>query len=225
MVGTTLHSTAEDPRKEDRWPGVCFATKPDCRTAALHATSLGVDWSAMPRNIEIKARVSDATALEASVQALATDGPYQLTQHDTFYEISEGRLKLRRFDDGRAELIYYMRPDSKAPAASEYLRVVVEHPSAMEALLTAALRVRGEVKKTRRLYWIGRTRVHLDKVQGLGDFMELEVTLPDDDSQAPGEATAFGLMDKLGIAQADLIEGAYLDLLLARQTRAEKVNF
>ena len=93
--------------------------------------------------------------------------------------------------------------------------MVVEDPAALGALLSEALGVLGEVKKVRRLYFIERTRVHLDQVEGLGDFLELEVMLDASDSQQQGEATAYSLMGKLGIRQSDLIDRAYLDLLRA----------
>ena len=60
---------------------------------------------------------------------------------------------------------------------------------------------------------IGRTRVHLDRVDGLGTYVELEVVLRDDESAADGDAEAARLMDALGIAESDLVEGAYADLL------------
>lgn len=169
----------------------------------------------MPKNIEIKARVADPEALEASVRKLATDGPYQMAQHDTFYEVPVGRLKLRRFDDGSAELIYYRRPDSKSPSASEYLRVAIDNEASVAELLSNALSVVGDVRKTRSLYWVGQTRVHLDEVDGLGSFMELEVTLSDLESELRGKEIALALMEELGITRADLVDGAYLDLILA----------
>jgi predicted adenylyl cyclase CyaB len=65
------------------------------------------------------------------------------------------------------------------------------------------------------LYHIDNTRVHLDQVQGLGTFLELEVVLGPDQDPAQGEATAFELMERLGIKEEDLVEVAYIDLLLS----------
>ena len=61
----------------------------------------------------------------------------------------------------------------------------------------------------------GRTRVHLDTVEALGEFMELEVVLDDDEPSEAGVEVAMRLMQKLGIHPSSLIEGAYLDLLQA----------
>jgi len=79
--------------------------------------------------------------------------------------------------------------------------------------LSAALGVVGVVRKRRTLYLIGPTRVHLDEVEGLGDFVELEVVLQPDQDVSDGVATAEDLMQKLGIRPTQLIEKAYIDLL------------
>ena len=85
--------------------------------------------------------------------------------------------------------------------------------SALRRALTLALGAIGRVRKQRTLYLVGRTRVHLDRVEGLGEFLELEVVLRDDETAEVGEAEAHALMGELGIVPAQLVEGAYLDLL------------
>jgi predicted adenylyl cyclase CyaB len=71
----------------------------------------------------------------------------------------------------------------------------------------------GRVKKHRKLFLVGRTRVHLDEVEGLGHFLELEVVLADDEPAEAGVREARGLMEKLDIKPHQLIEDAYVDLL------------
>uniref|UniRef100_A0A8C3H8J1 CYTH domain-containing protein n=1 Tax=Chrysemys picta bellii TaxID=8478 RepID=A0A8C3H8J1_CHRPI len=83
------------------------------------------------------------------------------------------------------------------------------------AVLSQALGVQGVVKKERRLYVVGQTRVHLDRVEGLGDFLELEVVLSEQQSPEDGERVARRLMEELEVQEEDLVAGAYLDLLLA----------
>ena len=63
---------------------------------------------------------------------------------------------------------------------------------------------------------VGATRIHLDRVEGLGDFLELEVTLQDGQAEAEGTALAQDLMARLGVHAGQLVSGAYLDLLRAR---------
>ena len=76
-----------------------------------------------------------------------------------------------------------------------------------------ALGVRGVIRKTRYLYMVGQTRIHLDDVEGLGHFMELEVVMQEGQSDVEGQAIAEDLMHRLGFREDALIEGAYMDLI------------
>jgi len=165
------------------------------------------------RNIEIKARVEDPVALRRQAAAVSTSGPTLLTQRDTFYFVPKGRLKLREFADGGAELIFYERPDDAGPKVSSYVRVPISDPQSMSYLLDRMLGTRTVVSKRRELFMVGRTRIHLDDVEGLGSFMELEVVLGDDEADSEGEAIAAGLIEQLGIQPQNLIDKAYVDLL------------
>lgn len=167
----------------------------------------------MARNIEIKARVVDLDALAQTVRHLATEGPVAIAQDDTFFRCDAGRLKLRVFSDNAGELIFYRRADQPGPKESFYLRTPTSEPAALRNTLALAYGVVGRVVKARTLYLVGRTRVHLDRVQGLGDFMELEVVLRDDESLGDGVQEAHTLMAQLGVAAGQLVETAYVDLL------------
>ena len=168
----------------------------------------------MARNIEIKARVADLPALEHRAAKLANEGRRIIHQDDTFFHCPEGRLKLRDFGNGQAELIFYRRANEAGPKTSFYRITPTRDPEGLRETLTLAYGEMGRVVKQRTLYLIGRTRVHLDQVQGLGDFMELEVVLADGEDEAHGLNEAKELMEKLEVRQGDLVEGAYLDLLL-----------
>jgi predicted adenylyl cyclase CyaB len=167
----------------------------------------------MARNTEIKARVHDPVALEGRTRAIADHGPELLQQDDTFFHCVRGRLKLREFADGCAELIAYERPDAQGPKTSDYIVTPVPEPSAMREALMRSNGLRGRVRKQRTLYLAGQTRVHLDHVEGLGHFMELEVVLHPDQSADDGRAIARALMQQLGIPASALVAGAYIDLI------------
>jgi adenylate cyclase class IV len=167
----------------------------------------------MPRNVEIKARVENVAAIEPRVAAIADSGPTAIAQDDTFFACDGGRLKLRDFGDGRGELIFYRREDAAGPKTSFYQLTPTADPAGLRDVLTAAYGVVGRVRKQRTLYLVGRTRVHLDRVEGLGDYLELEVVLQDDESPDAGVREAERLLAQLGIAPPQLVEGAYLDLL------------
>ncbi|MCP4548140.1 MAG: class IV adenylate cyclase [bacterium] len=164
-------------------------------------------------NIEIKARVVNPDELQARLETLTSSTPEVIDQSDSFYNCANGRLKLRRFAGGHGELIQYHRPDSEAPGASTYQLVPCDDPEALHSALAAAYGCRGWVNKRRLLFMIGQTRVHLDMVEGLGSFLELEVVLSPDQAQEEGVAVAESIMEQLGVERSHLIDKAYIDLL------------
>ena len=166
----------------------------------------------MARNIEVKARVTDLAEVESRARLVATDGPIDIAQDDTFFACSEGRLKLRQFADGRGELIHYFRENDADPKVSDYLISPTESPDVLRESLSRALGIVGRVRKHRRLYLVDRTRVHLDTVEGLGHFVELEVVLAEGESLEAGTLVATKIMSTLGIGRSQLVEGAYVDM-------------
>ena len=168
----------------------------------------------MARNVEIKARIASVEAVLARAASIADGAPVVIDQDDTFFAVAHGRLKLRRFADGSAELIQYHRDDRADAKASDYVRVPVADADALADALTRACGTRGRVRKRRLLLMAGQTRIHLDRVDRLGDFIELEVVLRDGEDDAHGIAVAEDLMRALGLADAPRVAGAYRDLLL-----------
>ena len=167
----------------------------------------------MARNVEIKARIESIEAVLPLALDLADGPPEAIAQDDTFFTCAIGRLKLRVFADGRGELIAYARPDALGPKTSDYAIAPVAEPDALRATLARALGTGGRVIKQRTLLLVGRTRVHLDRVEGLGDFLELEVVLRDGESADDGVAVAHELLRALRVDAAQLVSGAYVDLL------------
>jgi predicted adenylyl cyclase CyaB len=167
----------------------------------------------MPTNIEIKACVRDFKTLQERAEALS-DTPCQvIPQEDTFFYSPHGRLKLRVLAPDRGQLVYYIRPDASGPKRSEYHIYETSNPDGLKSILAAALGVRGVVAKIRYLYLAGQTRIHLDDVKELGQFMELEVVMRPGQDDSEGQAIAEDLMQKLGIHPTDLIDHAYMDML------------
>ena len=171
----------------------------------------------MARNIEIKARIESVALLTPRVAELASEGPLEIAQDDTFFNCAAGRLKLRAFSNDSGELIFYRRENLSGPKESFYLRSPTSSPGSLRESLSLAYGQIGRIRKYRTLFLVGRTRVHLDRVEGLGHFLELEVMLVDGEPAEQGVREAGDLMDRLGIKPSQLIEGAYLDLLLAQQ--------
>lgn len=167
----------------------------------------------MARNIEIKARIESVESVACVVAPLATAGPSLIQQDDTFFRCDRGRLKLRAFSGSEGELIFYQRDDVAEPKASFYVRSPTSSPDTLRDALARAYGETGRVRKRRTLYMIGRTRVHLDRVEGLGDFLELEVVLEEGEGVQAGVVEARRLMSALGIAASQQVAGAYVDLI------------
>ncbi len=171
----------------------------------------------MGRNIEIKARVRDTISMRARIARVCDAPPVILRQEDTFFHCAKGRLKLRRTAPDAGEIIFYERDDKPGPKLSQYVRSPSSDPSSAKVLLGHAYGVLGVVRKTRALYLAGRTRIHLDEVEDLGDFVELEVVLSDSEPVGDGERVAEELMGELGIERSDRVEDAYIDMILRRR--------
>ena len=171
----------------------------------------------MARNIEIKARIAGAARLLPKIAAVADQGPIEIRQDDTFFRCDTGKLKLRAFSKDEGELIFYRRADGGGPRESFYLRSATSAPGALRQALYLAYGVAGRVRKRRTLFIAGRTRIHLERVLGLGQFLELEVVLKKGESARSGVSEARRLMALLGIAPSQLVESAYVDLLAQKR--------
>lgn len=169
----------------------------------------------MAQNTEIKARIApdQFDTLRQRAAEIATAGPVLLEQVDTFFNSRTGRLKLREFTDATAELIHYERPDREGPKISSYVRSDCPAADSMKEALNGSNGILGIVKKRREVFFVGQTRIHLDQVEGLGTFLELEVVLGDQDTKEMGESTAGEIMKQLNVDQSQLVSGAYFDLL------------
>ena len=167
----------------------------------------------MPRNIEIKARIESVEALIPIAATIASEGPTEILQDDTFFTCENGRMKLRAFSEKEGELIFYRRANQQGPKESFYLRSPTSSPDTLREALSQAYGQAGRVQKHRTLFIVGRTRVHLDRVKNLGHFLELEVVLQEGELAEAGVQEAHNLMAELGVQASQLIEGAYVDLL------------
>jgi adenylate cyclase class IV len=168
----------------------------------------------MPRNVEIKARVDDWQALTLAAEKAAGGGAEKIEQRDIFYKTPKGRLKMRFFNDGKGELNFSERPDSPGAQACDYHIHATDHPATLHGVLASSPGIAGEVVKTRYLYMLGQTRLHLDQVENLGNFMELEVVLQEDQSEEDGRRIAEEIYQHtLGLDPSARVAGAYFDLL------------
>lgn len=170
------------------------------------------------RNLETKARWNDLAGLARVLELAGARFDGRLTQTDTYFAVPEARLKLREYThehpDGRstsgAELIRYERPDDAGARLSDYVRTPIDDPLACRQELAEQHGIRGAVTKRRDLWLIGATRVHLDSVEGLGEFVELE-TVVGDETEAAYRAEHERVRRVVGIEERDLVAGSYID--------------
>ena len=168
----------------------------------------------MSRNLEIKARCEDLDSMRGRAVRIATQWIGVDHQVDTYFVTRSGRLKLRESSLSGGELIPYVRPDGEAPKRSDYQVIPVEDPEGLKELLTGLLGVHRVVAKEREIWLYQNVRIHLDQVEGLGTFIELEAVFEDgaDDETEQQLKVAF-LRDTLGIPDEDLVAISYEALL------------
>lgn len=171
----------------------------------------------MASNIEIKAILRDRAAAETLAAGLSGGGLEILHQVDVFFRSTDARLKLRILGPDRGELIRYERANLAEVRPSRYVIARTPDPEVLLDILSRALGQVGIVKKTRQVYLVGQTRVHIDAVEELGDFLELEVVLRPGQSEAEGRQIALELLARFNIETDQLLADAYVDLLDARR--------
>jgi adenylate cyclase class 2 len=165
------------------------------------------------RNLELKARDRDpARSVEVCLDLGAEDGG-TLLQRDTYFKAPRGRLKLREVPDGVAHLIAYERPDLPGEKESRYRLVEVREPVELREALAAALGITVVVEKARRLFLFGGVRIHIDRVDGLGDFIEFEGVAGDGEDPETFTGLLAELRQSFGIRDEDLLRDSYSDLL------------
>jgi homotetrameric cytidine deaminase len=174
------------------------------------------------RNVELKARDPhpDAT-LRAAVDRGATDEGI-LHQRDVYFGARTGRLKLRIQGDA-AQLIGYARADAATARLSAYHLADVADPDATIAALDATLGITVEVVKRRHLLLWRDVRIHLDDVDGLGRWVELEAVAPPVSDLGDEHAKIAELRGVLDIGDDRIVAEGYAAMLLAAGAATERL--
>jgi adenylate cyclase class IV len=166
------------------------------------------------RNVELKAHDPDPDRSLAVCRELGAEDRGVLVQRDTYFRARAGRLKLREEQPGGATLVQYERADEARARVSAYRLVPVTDPGALRAALGAALGTLVVVDKERHLLLWQGVRIHLDRVAGLGAFVELEGVAAADSDLAQESANVEALRAALGIGPERVVTGSYADRLL-----------
>jgi predicted adenylyl cyclase CyaB len=164
------------------------------------------------KNLEAKFRLANHAEAEARAAAIGYTRRAILTQRDTFFRVPNGKLKMRE-ENRSAALIFYRRVESGPLMLSNYEIVPVAEPARTLRMLTDALGTIGVVEKVRTLMMRDHIRLHLDRVANLGDFGEIEAVIADGGDPERSRAAVDQILAALGVAQPDLIEVSYFEML------------
>jgi predicted adenylyl cyclase CyaB len=176
-------------------------------TLAKDATQAGA-------NIEVKVRCADLDAARAAALRIGAVPHANEAQVDTYFATRAGRLKLREIEGARAELIPYLRDDVAGARRSDYRVIPVSDGPGTRRLLSELLGVHRVVRKRREVLLWRNVRVHLDRVETLGSFLELEAVFDGsaESERAQHDACA-QLLRELGLSHEPCIPGSYESLL------------
>jgi len=167
-------------------------------------------------NVEAKFRLGNLEKVRERALSLGFTGRGVLRQRDTFFRVAHGKLKLRD-EGGSAELIWYERPAEAGLMLSDYSIVAVANADSVRRVLEASLGVLAEVRKERTLLMRRNIRLHLDRVEGLGEFGEIEAVLADGDSVESMRSEVDGLLRRFGVAHGDLVAVSYFEMAAPRR--------
>ena len=167
----------------------------------------------MPRNLEVKARIAALQDAEQIARSINANPAGYLYQIDTYFNVQRGRLKLREINRDHAELIYYSRNELSKCRESDYEVFTSPNISVLKKFLESSLGIRAIVRKQRKLYMYQSTRIHLDEVEQLGSFLELES--PIEQSAEAAQKVVDFLLKEFGVRESDYILSSYVDLIMA----------
>jgi adenylate cyclase, class 2 len=173
-------------------------------------------------NFEFKARLQDASQVRATLKRLRARFVGTDHQIDTYFCVPAGRLKTR---EGRLEnsLIFYRRTNSARARRSNVELMLLQRRNAVRAILAAALGVLAVVDKRREIYFVGNVKIHLDRVRGLGTFVEVEaMTRSGDVRKVRTQARKFQKLFK--VSPADIVPQSYSDLVLEKVQASARVR-
>ncbi len=165
-------------------------------------------------NFEFKARLHDAAHVRATLKRLHARFLGTDRQVDTYFRVPKGRLKIR---EGRIEnsLIFYQRTNSAHARRSTVEMMLLPRRNSVRPILVRALEVLAVVDKRREIYFVGNVKIHLDRVRGLGTFVEVEAMTRSGDSRKV-RAQAAKFKKHFAISSADIVPLSYSDLILKK---------
>ncbi|MCB0526989.1 MAG: class IV adenylate cyclase [Saprospiraceae bacterium] len=166
-------------------------------------------------NVEIKARTERQDEIRNWLLANGAELRGTDMQTDTYFQLppGQGRLKLR---EGNIEcnLIHYQRLDDPQARVSDVALAPVADAPALKNLLLRALGEKVTVRKRREIYFMDNVKIHLDELEGLGRFVEIEaIGLRPELGAEQLRAQCDHYIDIFGIKPQDMLAESYSDLI------------
>ncbi len=168
----------------------------------------------MYKNLELKVRIVSLAKTIDIAKKIGAREKEILFQKDIYFKIREGRLKLRIINSQSAELIFYNRPNRKGSRYSNYTILKINDIKSVQSFFADIYGISRIVEKRRRLYIFKNARIHIDKVTGLGNFLEFEVIINKGDKEA-NELMNF-LISQFYVKPSEIVAGSYCDLIKAK---------
>ena len=168
-------------------------------------------------NFEFKAKCADIAAAEKKLLTLDPVFAGEDNQCDTYFNVPEGRLKLREGNIENA-LIFYKRENTAGAKLSTVLLYQHQPDKTLKEILTASLGIKIVVQKKRRIYFIENVKFHFDSIEGLGTFTEVEaIDRTGDIGLEKIKEQCSHYADFLGIHPDYYIAHSYSDMLMGKQ--------
>lgn len=164
----------------------------------------------MPLNLEIKIPLDSHNLSLSVLNNLKAEFIKELNQKDVYYKLPGFLLKLRIEDDQEC-LIKYIRDEKNPDRFSDY-QVIYLKSSGTEKFFNSLFEIEAVVEKKRLLYMYDNTRIHLDTVKNLGNFMEFETLVTNGKDDAKSRFNF--LVDKFNLDTKKQIKCSYRDLIL-----------
>jgi predicted adenylyl cyclase CyaB len=164
-------------------------------------------------NVELKARYPDRDRALRICERLGAERVGVERQVDTYFATGGYRMKLRESSLGKHWLIGYRRPDDRDSRKSTYRLTPVPDPAEKLRILKTAMGVKVVVSKERLFFLLDNVRIHIDRVEGLGDYLEFEAVLESEAEEIEGHARIAELREEFGISDDDLVSLSYSDLV------------
>ncbi|MFA5403824.1 MAG: class IV adenylate cyclase [Ignavibacteria bacterium] len=180
----------------------------------------------MRKNFELKVKLSNYDVAkwnaEKYIHRFKDKHHFLERQKDIYYyKVGGKRLKLRIINNEYGRLIYYDRKDNMNKRVSKYFLSDTKNPFELDKILRKLFKVQLIVNKTREIFTVNNLRIHLDRIQGVGIFLEFEIIYKSLDE---AKILMKKLMKQFNIKRTDFIKDSYSDLILKKKKQKNAIN-